>query len=87
MRTCTKLDCVIRSVFYSVQGMRIAMTRDEFLGQLSSAKNEAMKSFNDDVMLVEKFVVNPRHVEVRFAVTGVFAVIRHVRLLKANALS
>jgi len=44
--------------------MRIAMTEDEFLSQLSSAKNEAMKSFGDQVMLVEKFVVNPRHVEV-----------------------
>jgi len=41
------------------------MTSDEFSSQLASAKNEAMKSFNDDVMLVEKFVVNPRHVEVK----------------------
>ncbi|KAF6036731.1 MCCC1 [Bugula neritina] len=47
------------------KGMRIAMTEDEFLSQLSSAKNEAMKSFGDQVMLVEKFVVNPRHVEVQ----------------------
>ena len=44
--------------------MRIAMEEEEFLSQLSSAKNEALKSFNDDIMLIEKFVVNPRHVEV-----------------------
>ena len=40
------------------------MEEEEFLSQLSSAKNEALKSFNDDIMLIEKFVVNPRHVEV-----------------------
>uniref|UniRef100_A0A8B9KZ20 Methylcrotonyl-CoA carboxylase subunit 1 n=1 Tax=Astyanax mexicanus TaxID=7994 RepID=A0A8B9KZ20_ASTMX len=32
---------------------------------LESARREARKSFNDDVMLVEKFVENPRHVEVQ----------------------
>ncbi|XP_067949325.1 methylcrotonoyl-CoA carboxylase subunit alpha, mitochondrial-like isoform X2 [Watersipora subatra] len=47
------------------KGMRIAMTADEFSSQLASAKNEALKSFNDDIMLIEKFVVNPRHVEVQ----------------------
>lgn len=40
------------------------MTKEVFLEQLASAKNEAIKSFNDDIMLIEKFVVNPRHVEV-----------------------
>lgn len=50
--------------------MRIAMSPDVFSSQLESAKNEALKSFNDDVMLVEKFVVNPRHVEVTTAVVA-----------------
>jgi 3-methylcrotonyl-CoA carboxylase alpha subunit len=45
--------------------MRIAFTKDEFLNQLHSAKTEAIKSFNDDVMLVEKYVQKPRHVEVQ----------------------
>ena len=45
--------------------MRIAMNEGEFSSQLESARREAMKSFGDDVMLVEKFVVNPRHVEVQ----------------------
>ena len=42
--------------------MRICMTRSEFAEQLESARREAMKSFNDDVMLVEKFVETPRYV-------------------------
>lgn len=36
------------------------MTEGEFQTQLESARNEAMKSFNDDVMLIEKFVEKPR---------------------------
>ncbi|KAK8779610.1 hypothetical protein V5799_019049 [Amblyomma americanum] len=47
------------------KGMRIAMSEDEFDSQLESAKREAMKSFGDDAMLVEKFVADPRHVEVQ----------------------
>merc|ERR1719402_1739128 len=47
------------------KGMRICMTAEEFTDQLDSAKREAMKSFGDEVMLLEKFVVDPRHVEVQ----------------------
>ncbi|XP_067898435.1 methylcrotonoyl-CoA carboxylase subunit alpha, mitochondrial isoform X1 [Heterodontus francisci] len=47
------------------KGMRIAQTKADFLEQLESARREARKSFNDDVMLIEKFVDNPRHVEVQ----------------------
>ncbi|VDM61927.1 unnamed protein product [Angiostrongylus costaricensis] len=37
----------------------------EFDEKLASARNEAMKSFGNDEMLVEKFVERPRHVEVQ----------------------
>ncbi|CAG5131659.1 unnamed protein product [Candidula unifasciata] len=47
------------------KGMRIAMSESEFDTQLQSAKTEALKSFGDQVMLLEKFVENPRHVEVQ----------------------
>ncbi|KAG7239945.1 hypothetical protein INR49_028140 [Caranx melampygus] len=47
------------------KGMRIARSDSDFLEQLESARREARKSFNDDVMLVEKFVEDPRHVEVQ----------------------
>ena len=47
------------------KGMRIAMTADEFHQQLESAKSEARSSFGDDVMLVEKYITTPRHIEVQ----------------------
>nr|XP_060623423.1 methylcrotonoyl-CoA carboxylase subunit alpha, mitochondrial isoform X1 [Anolis sagrei ordinatus] len=47
------------------KGMRIALSEKEFQEQLESARREAKKSFNDDAMLIEKFVDNPRHVEVQ----------------------
>ncbi|XP_029648332.1 methylcrotonoyl-CoA carboxylase subunit alpha, mitochondrial [Octopus sinensis] len=47
------------------KGMRIAETAADFEEQLESARREAMKSFADDVMLMEKYIINPRHVEVQ----------------------
>ncbi|KAL8801156.1 MAG: hypothetical protein Q9182_004661 [Xanthomendoza sp. 2 TL-2023] len=47
------------------KGMRIAMTVDKFDSQLESAKSEARSSFGDDVMLVEKYITTPRHIEVQ----------------------
>jgi len=45
--------------------MRIAMTEADFEPQLESAKREAMKAFGDEVMLLERYVTDPRHVEVQ----------------------
>lgn len=45
--------------------MRIALTKDEFIMQLNSARAEAMKGFGNSDMLLEKFVQEPRHVEVQ----------------------
>uniref|UniRef100_A0A8C9QG26 Methylcrotonoyl-CoA carboxylase 1 n=1 Tax=Spermophilus dauricus TaxID=99837 RepID=A0A8C9QG26_SPEDA len=47
------------------KGMRIIRSEKEFQEQLESARREANKSFNDDAMLIEKFVDTPRHVEVQ----------------------
>ncbi|KAK5170627.1 uncharacterized protein LTR77_005216 [Saxophila tyrrhenica] len=47
------------------KGMRIVMQADEFHQQLDSAKSEARSSFGDDVMLVEKYITTPRHIEVQ----------------------
>jgi len=47
------------------KGMRIALTPEVFQEQLESARREATKSFGDEVMLVEKYVDRPRHVEVQ----------------------
>ncbi len=45
------------------KGMRIVYNEAEFMDQLDAAKREAMKSFKDDHMIVEKYVVHPRHIE------------------------
>ncbi|KAJ5322638.1 hypothetical protein N7452_010927 [Penicillium brevicompactum] len=47
------------------KGMRIARTQSEFQAQLESAKSEAMSSFGDDNVLVEKYITTPRHIEVQ----------------------
>jgi 3-methylcrotonyl-CoA carboxylase alpha subunit len=47
------------------KGMRIVNTENEFFDQLESAKSEARNSFGDDVMLVEKYITTPRHIEVQ----------------------
>ena len=51
---------IVYHMTFVLQGMRIAMTEAEFESQLESAKREAMKSFGDEVMLLEKFVEMPR---------------------------
>eukprot|EP00128_Syssomonas_multiformis_P014382 Colp12_sorted_trinity150504_noHs@19407 len=47
------------------KGMRIVERPEDFESMLESSRREAMKSFNDDHVLVEKYVVRPRHVEVQ----------------------
>ncbi|GAA98616.1 uncharacterized protein L969DRAFT_50307 [Mixia osmundae IAM 14324] len=47
------------------KGMKIAMSALEFNAQLESAKREALKSFDDDTVLLERYVIDPRHVEVQ----------------------
>ena len=47
------------------KGMRQVWSADEFDAALAAAKREAMSSFNDDIMLVEKYLTQPRHVEVQ----------------------
>ena len=48
------------------RGMRIVRTPEEFADALALAKDEAAKGFGDDAMMVEKLVVDPRHIEVQF---------------------
>ncbi|CAI7605490.1 unnamed protein product [Penicillium glandicola] len=47
------------------KGMRIASSKAVFQAQLESAKSEAMNSFGDDNVLVEKYITTPRHIEVQ----------------------
>ncbi len=47
------------------RGMRIVRDPDVFLDEFSTASDEALKSFGDGMMMVEKLVERPRHVEVQ----------------------
>ncbi|RUS12919.1 Pre-ATP-grasp domain-containing protein, partial [Jimgerdemannia flammicorona] len=46
-------------------GMRIVRDPSEFDEMLTSSRRESLKSFGDDTVLVEKYLVRPRHVEVQ----------------------
>ncbi|MBW0489824.1 hypothetical protein O181_029539 [Austropuccinia psidii MF-1] len=47
------------------KGMKIVFKPDEFDTQLESAKREGQQSFGDGTVLLEKYLLNPRHVEVQ----------------------
>ncbi|MCA0401580.1 MAG: acetyl/propionyl/methylcrotonyl-CoA carboxylase subunit alpha [Proteobacteria bacterium] len=47
------------------KGMRIAWSRDEVKEGFERSRSEAKSSFGDDRMFVEKFIVNPRHIEIQ----------------------
>ncbi len=47
------------------KGMRIAHSRDEVKEGFDRARSEAKSSFGDDRVFVEKFIVNPRHIEIQ----------------------
>ncbi|MGQ3672524.1 acetyl-CoA carboxylase biotin carboxylase subunit [Xanthobacter sp. TB0136] len=47
------------------KGMRIAYSRDEVQDGFDRSKSEAKSSFGDDRMFVEKFIVDPRHIEIQ----------------------
>jgi propionyl-CoA carboxylase alpha chain len=47
------------------KGMRIAHSRREVAEGFARAKSEAKSSFGDDRVFVEKFIVNPRHIEIQ----------------------
>jgi 3-methylcrotonyl-CoA carboxylase alpha subunit len=47
------------------RGMRIVRSAGELAAAIVSAKREAKAAFGDDRMLIEKYVDNPRHIEVQ----------------------
>ena len=47
------------------KGMRVAMTEAEFEHQFGVAQRESVGAFSDDTMYLERFVEEPRHVEVQ----------------------
>jgi propionyl-CoA carboxylase alpha chain len=47
------------------KGMRIAWNAEEALEGFESSRNEAANSFGDDRIFIEKFVTQPRHIEIQ----------------------
>ncbi len=47
------------------RGMRRVDAAEGFLEALESARREAKAAFGDDRVLIEKFILNPRHIEVQ----------------------
>lgn len=47
------------------RGMRLVQHAGDFASQLLSAQNEARNAFNDDRVMLEKAILNPRHVEIQ----------------------
>ncbi|GAJ96989.1 acetyl/propionyl/methylcrotonyl-CoA carboxylase subunit alpha [Agrobacterium rhizogenes] len=47
------------------KGMRIAWNEDEAREGFQASKNEARSSFGDDRIFIEKFVLQPRHIEIQ----------------------
>jgi acetyl-CoA carboxylase biotin carboxylase subunit len=47
------------------KGMRVVETPDQLAGALETAASEALKSFGDSGVYLEKFIQRPRHIEIQ----------------------
>src|SRR6202023_3580357 len=47
------------------KGMRMVSRPDELHSAYENARSEAQRSFGDNEVYIEKFIVNPRHVEMQ----------------------
>src|ERR1700739_4963728 len=47
------------------KGMRIARSKSEVAEGFARARSEAKSSFGDDRVFIEKFIVDPRHIEIQ----------------------
>ena len=52
------------------KGMRLIERLDDFAAGLASAKSEALSSFGDDAVLLERFITSPRHIEIQVLADG-----------------
>jgi acetyl-CoA carboxylase biotin carboxylase subunit len=47
------------------KGMRMVSSRDELRSAYENARSEAQRAFGDNEVYIEKFIVNPRHIEMQ----------------------
>jgi acetyl-CoA carboxylase biotin carboxylase subunit len=52
------------------RGMRVVRSEDELISSIAMTKSEAGAAFNNDVVYMEKFLENPRHVEIQVLADG-----------------
>jgi len=52
------------------RGMRVVRSEKELKTELEEAKNEASKAFGDDTVFLEKFLENPKHIEIQLLGDG-----------------
>ena len=52
------------------RGIRLVNSEQKFLKHLKAARREALGSFGDDRMLVERYVQTPRHIEIQVFADG-----------------
>ncbi len=52
------------------KGMKVVEHSSDFAAQLASAKREAVSSFGDDRVLIEKYLTRPRHIEIQVFADG-----------------
>lgn len=52
------------------KGMRVVNDASELPAALVSARREAASAFGDDTLFLERFVLNPRHIEVQIVADG-----------------
>jgi len=69
------IDAIARDIGYPLmvkaaaggggKGMRVVKDPEELESAIEGAKNEARNSFGNDTLILEKFLDNPRHIEVQ----------------------
>ncbi|MDR3662046.1 MAG: acetyl/propionyl/methylcrotonyl-CoA carboxylase subunit alpha [Mycobacterium sp.] len=52
------------------KGMRVVHSAAELPGALASARREAASAFGDNTLFLERFVLNPRHIELQVVADG-----------------
>ncbi len=59
------------------RGMRIVRTPEDLKANFGSARNESLNAFGDDTMFLEKYVENPKHLEVQIVADN-HGTVRHL---------
>jgi hypothetical protein len=68
------LGCVLRALltgsYEPLAGMRCVLRKEDFAASLEACRREALKSFGKDRVLIEKYLVDPRHIELQVRAEG-----------------